>query len=98
MDIKDVLNNVEDLTDYRLEQRLDEMIRKNPSFSHLNKENQELLLDLLKRYKDKVRKGIRVSGFTVRKDMYNLHSNRFKLNLTKIDLDKIRGILNSFKT
>lgn len=98
MDIKDVLKNVEDLTDYRLERRLDEMIRKNPSYRHLDHNNQELLLDLLKKYKEKVRRGIRVSGFSIRKDMYRLYRNRLKLDLTKNDLDHIRSILNNFKS
>ncbi len=97
MDIKDVLKDVGNLTDYRLEQRLDEMIRKNPSYNHLDKKNQALLLDLLDKYKEKVRKGIRISGFSIRKDMYRLYRNRIKLNLTKMDLDAIRKILKSFK-
>jgi len=98
MNMKDVLKDIENQNSYRVEQRLNEMIRKNPSYRHLNKDNQELVLDLLKKYKTKVRKGIRVSGLTIRRDMYRLHRNRLKFDLTKRDLNSIRKILRSFKS
>ncbi len=96
MDIKDILKDIQNQTDYRIEQRLNEMIRRNPSYSYLSEKNQSLLLKLLDKYKDKIRRGIRVSGFSIRQDMYHLYRNRLKLDLTKHDLDLIRDVLNSF--
>ncbi|MFA5109442.1 MAG: hypothetical protein WC458_02785 [Patescibacteria group bacterium] len=97
MDFKDVTKNLKDQTDYRLSQRLEEMMRVNPNFKNLDAGNRELIFDLLKKYKDKARRGLKTSGYTVREDMYHLYQNRLKLKLTERDLDQIRELLESFK-
>ena len=98
MDIKSIFKDAKDLTDYQVEQHFDEFLRKQPSFRHLNQANQDLILDLVHKYKDKVRKGIGVSGYTIRQDSYHLYQNRLKLNLTHQDLETIKDVLESFKT
>ncbi len=97
MDLKDVAKDINDQTSYRLDQRFDELMRKNPRYRNLDGENRELIFGLIKKYRDKLKKGIRPSGFSVRKDMYGLYRKRLKLNLTYNDLDQIRDLLQSFK-
>jgi hypothetical protein len=97
MELKDVASNLSRQTEYRLDQRLDTLLRKNPKYRHLEQEEQKLILDLLDKYKEKKRKGIKISGFTIRKDVYNLYRKRLKMGLTYNDLDKIKELLYSLK-
>lgn len=97
MDLKDVAKDLGDQNSYRLDQRFDELMRKNPRYRNLDGENRELIFDLIKKYREKIRKGIKPSGYSVRQDMYGLYRKRLKLNLTYNDLDQIRDLLESFK-
>ncbi|HPT08208.1 MAG TPA: hypothetical protein PLE28_00735 [bacterium] len=97
MDFKDVTKDILDQNEYRLEQRFDELMRRNPHFKSLDKEDKEIVFDLIKKYKEKIRKRTYPSAFTIRRDMYHLYSNRVKMGLTYNDLDHIRDLLNSFK-
>lgn len=98
MDLKDVTKNLSDQTNYRIEQRLMEMMRSNPKYRNLDGENRELILKLIEKYKAKAREGIKSSEYTIKEDMYHLYQNRLKLNLTYNDLDQIRDLLFSFKS
>ena len=97
MELKDVAKNLSKQTEYRLDQRLDALLRKNPKYRHLGDGEQKLILDLLDKYKEKKRKGIQISGFSIRRDVYNLYRNRLKMGLTYNDLDKIKELLNTLK-
>jgi hypothetical protein len=97
MDLKSVAKDLKDQTNYRLDQRFDELIRKNPRYQNLDDANRDLISDLLKKYKEKIRKGIKPSRLAVKEDMYNLYQNRLKLGLTYNDLDQIRDLLSSLK-
>lgn len=97
MDLKDVTKNLTSQTAYRLEQRFDQMMRTNPHYKNLDQENQDLILDLIAKYKAKMIRGIKPSRYVIRKDMYNLYEHRLKLGLTYNDLDQIRDLLLSFK-
>jgi len=97
MELKDVAKNLSKQTEYRLDQRFDYLLRKNPKYSHLGKDEQKLILDLLDKYKEKKRKGIKISGFSIRRDVYSLYRKRLKMGLTYNDLDKIKELLNSLK-
>ena len=97
MDLEDFLKDINDQPSYIVERKLNELVRKNYHFQHLSEENRELVLDLVKKYKDKIRTGIGVSQYTINKDMYNLYQKRLKLKLTEVDRDHIREILESFK-
>lgn len=97
MDFKDVTKDLTSLTDDRIKHRMDEMFRLNPRFNNLDSKNRELIFSLIKKYKEKLRKGIKPSALTIHKDTYNLYENRVKLNLTKNDLDQIRDVLGGFK-
>jgi len=97
MDFSDVTKNITDQTNYRLDQRMDELFRKNPKYRHLDEENRKLVFDLVKKYKDKLKRGLKPSRYTIKEDMYQLYYNRLKFNLTYRDLDEIRDILMGFK-
>ena len=97
MDLKDVTKDLRDQTAYRIEQRLKEMLRTNPRYRNLDAANQKLILDLIAEEKEKAMKGIKSSGLTIRRKMYDLYQHRLKLGLTYNDLDQIRGLLESFK-
>jgi len=98
MDIKDVLKNIKATTSYQVEQKLDHLVRTSPHFNNLSETNKDLVLDLMKEYKDHIRRGIPISALKVREEMYHLYQNRLKLKLTKNDLDDIREILNAFRS
>lgn len=96
MDLKDVTKNLTSQTNYRLTQRMEELMRTNPSYKNLDGANRELVLSLIKKYKEKIRQGIKPSGLTVREDKYRLYENRVKLGLTRYDLDQINELLDGF--
>ena len=97
MDLKDVAKDLSDQTNYRITQRMEELMRTNPNYRNLEGANKALVLDLIKKYKEKIRHGIRPSGLTVREDKYRLYQNRVKLGLTHNDLEQINKLLDSFK-
>ncbi len=96
MDLKDITKNLTDQTDYRITQRMEELMRTNPNYKNLDGANRELVLSLIKKYKEKIRKGIKPSGLTVREDKYHLYENRIKLGLTPYDLEQINKLLDGF--
>lgn len=98
MDFQDVTKDLKDQTNYRIAQRLEEMMRTNPNYRNLDEGNRELILNLIKKYKEKAQEGIKSSAYTIKEDMYHLYQNRLKLNLTYNDLDQIRELLSSFKS
>lgn len=97
MGLFNIAANAKKMTDYRLDQKLDEFFRRNPSFKNL-RDNQELVFDVIKKYKDKSRRGIATSRLTVKRDMYKLYKDRTKLGLSLSDLDDLRDLLSSFKS
>jgi len=97
MDLQDITKDMRNQTDYRLDQRFDELMRKNPRYSNLDAENRELIFDLIKKYKEKLRRGLKPSLRTIKEEMYHLYQNRVRLHLTRTDLDQIRDLLYSFK-
>lgn len=97
MDLKDVTKDMTNQTDYRITQRMEELMRTNPRYKNLSGANRELVLGLIRKYKEKIRQGVRPSGLTVREDKYRLYENRIKLGLTEYDLEQINNLLDSFK-
>lgn len=97
MDLKGVTKDLKDQTDYRLEQRFDELMRRNPRYSNLDSSNRRLITDLIKKYKRKLLDHAYPSRLTIHEDMYHLYQNRIKLGLTYNDLDQIKELLESFK-
>lgn len=98
MDFKNLFKDAKNLTSYQIEQRLDQALHEHPSFKHLDESNKNLILDMVHKYKEKIRQGVGVSGHTIREDHYHLYQNRIKLGLTSTDLDTMKDLLESFKT
>ena len=98
MDLKEVTKDLTNRENWRIEQKLERMIRVNPRYKHLGPKNRQLILNLITKYKDKIRRGIRPSRLTVRADKYYLYQNRFKLDLSPEDLKEINNLLDSFKS
>jgi len=92
-----IAQDAKKMTSYRLDQKLDEFFRKNPSFRNL-RDNQDLIFEIISKYKDKSRRRISTSRLTVRRDMYRLYKDRVKLGLTLNDLNDLRDLLASFKS
>jgi len=97
MDLKDVTKDLRHQNSYRLEQRFHEMLRTNPNYKNLGPENRDLVMELIKKYQDKIRHNQTISDYTVRHDMHRLYEKRFEMKLTVHDLDEIRELLQSFK-
>ena len=97
MDIKDLLEDAQNLTNYEFEQKLNKLVRDNYHYRNLSSDNKEIILDLIKKYKPYLRKGIGVSSLAMRNDLYRLYRNRLKLDLTQEDLDDIKEILGTFR-
>lgn len=97
MDLEDFLEDINDQPSYIVERKLNELVRKNHHFKNLSSDNREIVLSLVKKYKDKIRTGVGVSQYTINRDMYNLYQKRLELKLTEVDRDHIRDILEGFK-
>ncbi|MDD2353924.1 MAG: hypothetical protein PHH52_02565 [Patescibacteria group bacterium] len=97
MEISDVSKNLSQQTERELDRRLGRLLRKNPSYRHLDQDEQDLILDILEKYKKKRRRGIKISDYSIRKDTYKLYQKRLELGLSTNDLDKIKELLNSLK-
>lgn len=97
MDLQDVTKDLSSQNYYRLSQRMEEMMRTNPGYKNLSAANKELIFDLIKKYQEKIRHGIKPSLLTIRDDKYHLYENRFHLGLSPEDLEQINKLLDSFK-
>jgi hypothetical protein len=97
MSLADIAHEAKGMTDYRIDQKLDELFRTHPTLKNL-KGNQDLIFDIIKKYKEKSRQGIKTSDYTVRHDMHNLYENRLELGLSVNDLDQLRELLETFKS
>ncbi len=97
MDVKDLLKNAQNLTDYEFGQKLNKLVRDNYRYRNLDSKNRKLVFDILKKYRSYLRKGIGISYTTLQRETYRLYQNRIKLGLTENDLKDIKEILNKFK-
>ena len=97
MDIKDLLKNAQSLTDYDFEQKLNRLIRDNYQYRNLGPKNRKIVLDLLKKYRSYLRKGIGISYSARQNEMYRLYKSRLKLDLSEEDLKDIKEIIGMFK-
>lgn len=98
MDLSDVTKDFTNQTNYRITQRFEELMIHSSSFRNLDESNKKIILDLIKKYKEKIRLGINPSALTIREDKYYLYENRIKLGLTPTDLEQINKLLDSFKS
>ena len=97
MDIKDLMDQVKDLTSLQFERKLRELVRKNYRYRNLSSGNQDIVLDLVKKYKSYFKKGIGISRSNLVREGRKLYQNRLKLDLTKNDLEDIKEILQELR-
>jgi hypothetical protein len=97
MDIRDLVKNLANLDYDHLNNRLQELVDHNPRFYHFSRENKELLLDLLKKYRDYLRQGIGISETAINHEYHELYERRLSLKLSEEDLRDIRELLEAFK-
>lgn len=97
MDINDLLKDAKNIPSYQLERRLNKLVYENHNFRNLGAENKKLLMDIIKEYIQKIKRGQTISSETIRRDTHHLYEDRIKLNLTKKDLEDFREILGLLK-
>jgi hypothetical protein len=97
MNIKDLMKDAEDLTDFEFERKLDNLIRENFRFRNLSEDNREIVLGLMKKYKSRLKRGVGLSYSDLKNEMYRLYEKRLKLNLSEEDLKDIKEILGELK-
>jgi len=97
MDVQDLLENAGELTDNEFEQRLNKLVRENYRYKNLDEKNRRLILDIVKKYRTYLRKGIGISDSSIQNETYRLHQKMSKLDLTEEDLKDIKEILNEFR-
>lgn len=97
MDPKDLLDNADDTPAYLLERKLNKLVHDNYKFRNLSAENKEILMDLIKEYIQKIRRGQTITSETIRRDTHHLYENRIKLKITEEDLDDFREVLGLLK-
>lgn len=97
MNASDLMKNAKNLTNYEFERKLNTLVRENYRYRNLDQKNRKVVLDLVKKYKSKLRKGVGVPYSTRRDDIYRLSQNRIKMDLSKEDIKDIKEIVDSFK-
>ena len=97
MDVKDLVKNYKDLPSHRFKQKLNELVRENYRYANLNQKNRKVIIDLARKYSDRIRDGRGISSDTIRRETYRLYQKRLKLGLTEEDLKDIKEILGMFK-
>ena len=97
MDIKDLVDDAKNLTDWEFERKLNKLVRENSRYRNLDEKNKKVILGLVKKYKPKLRKGIGISHTNLRDDMYRLNRDQIKHGLTDEDLKDVNDFVKAFK-
>ena len=97
MDLEDLLKDAKDIPLYKFERKLNKLVRDNYRYKNLSKDNREIIMDFVKKYKDRIRHQGGVSAYAIRKEARRLYQKRNELDLSRNDLDDIKDIMNNFK-
>jgi len=97
MQLNDITNNLTRQMDYKIVEKMERLLATNPRYKNLDKANLELILDLIRKYKERIRKGITITTRMIKDDRYYLYHNRVKLGLSEVDLKQIFDLLENFK-
>ncbi len=84
--------------DRDIKQRLNKLVRDNYRYQNWDESNKKVVLDLVKKFKPYLRKGIKISERTIRDESYRLYQNRIKLGLTEEDLKDIKEFLRGINS
>lgn len=98
MDVNDLMQNAKDLTDKEFEYKLNKLVLENWRYANLDSSNKKIVLDLVKKYKKRLRDGLGISERVLRNEMYRLRRDRLKLGLSEEDVKDIKEILYTLKT
>ena len=97
MDTDDLLKDAKDIPSYQIERKLNKLVHDNYKFRNLSAENKEILMDLIKEYIQRIKRGQTITSETIRRDTHHLYENRIKLKITEEDLDDFREVLGLLK-
>ena len=97
MEIDELLASAKTQTFDRFSQKLNSLIRLNYRFSNLDESNRKIVLDIIKAHMSNIHNGLGISSTVSQREVYKLHQNRVKLNLTEEDIRDIKEILALFK-
>ncbi len=97
MKITDITSNLSSETNKRVILKFERLMATSVRFKNLDKDNRQVILDLIKKYKERIRKGIKPTRLMIKEDRLNLYQNRIKLGLSQTDLKQIYSLLESFK-
>jgi len=97
MDLKDLAKDFKNEPSYMFKRKLNELVRTNHRFTNLGTNNRKLVIDLIGKHSDKIRKGWGISADTIQRESYKLYQNRIKLGLTDEDLKDVKEIMGMFK-
>lgn len=96
MQISDITSDLRNTSSSRIEKKLDSLLR-SPRYKTVNDENRDLILTLIEKYKRRAKRGTEISTRMIKKDRSYLYSNRLNLGLSKVDLEHMYNLLDSFK-
>lgn len=97
MDIQELLVSAKTQTFDRFAQKLNTLVRENYNFSNLDESNRKMILSIIKKHLSNIHSGYGISSAAAEREIYKLHQDRLKLNLTEEDLADIKEILRLFK-
>ena len=97
MELQDFLLRVKDLDESHLVLKLHDLIRENYHYKILSPGNQDLIMQIVMKYRDKWRRGIGISQRTIDEEYHNLYENRSELDLKENDLKIMKEVLMFFK-
>ena len=93
----DFVKDLGHTTDYNIKRRLNKLVRDNYRYQNWDESNKKVVLDLVKKFKPYLRKGIKISERTIRDESYRLWQNKLKLGLTEEDLKDIKEFLRGLR-
>ena len=97
MDVQDLFKDIKDITTIELERRIHKLVRENFRYKNLDSSNQEIVFDLIKKYRRYLIERREIPRNNIRDELHKLYLDRVKLNLTEEDLKDIKEILLMFK-
>jgi CYTH domain-containing protein len=97
MELQDFLLRVKDLDEPHLVLKLHNLIRENYHYKILSPANQDLIMQLVMKHRDKWRHGIGISQQTIDEEYHHLYENRSELDLQENDLKIMKEVLMFFK-
>lgn len=97
MELNELVEKFKSMPTSRFESIFHEFLRQHPSYGNLNNDNSRLIMDILKKHREHIVRGMGISYDAIRDETHALYEKRLELKLTERDLDHIREILGLFK-